>query len=701
MNTTTILPILWTEDIISAQSLTSCFRMGLPGLEGEGHHIIAMQSEVMIRLLAEKIRRADGRVDIFPCESPLAVSIASMGQNAFPMILFGLVPYQQWVESLSDAPLDLKDAVLLAEDCIRHEPESVERSVFLDQLRERARISDYTWNNKYLKQIQGKTDRTPAKDPDEQLRLELLALIKEADPVKQVRKRAEIASYYRISKGEIQYLTAVLDTNSKTPKAQFFRLDDFLSMASDGIDYLIPGLLPRGETVLCAGLPKSGKTLLAIDAGFAIATGECQFLGEEVQQGRVLLVSVDESAQSTRAKLLKRGFRSRDAENLAVMTSWDISQLDQLEQKLEDFRPDLVIIDSLKRITAGREISENSAEFADVIYTLKELIGKYSASGILIHHSNKNQEATGVSRVRGSTAITGACWGIWQLDIPPTVTEGDNKPAKGETKKFDPTNPNRIFTAICRDTEGVLLNIQRNPENNGYLISDQDANARAEHQTQEDLVLALLSVHSPNGLTGREIMEALGVGRGIYTVLDRMVSRRTVTQRQSKTDRRSMVYATPNTNCHKGDTLPPPLPETLLTNFDENNTEYGLDNSQQIVNNPGKISQQDLVTDDDTVDYFDDAVASVSGDSQQDETPKGGVGVVCDSLHLREVPPTVTLPTKPKAKVGDRVFVDNCPHADKFGPYLVEEIQGDFAKVELFSKLQLLDKLTVVEVGNG
>jgi hypothetical protein len=53
-----------------------------------------------------------------------------------------------------------------------------------------------------------------------------------------------------------------------------------------------------------------------------------------------------------------------------------------------------VIIDSLRRINAGREISENSAEFADQIYELKELLTRYGASGIIIHHANKNPDAT-------------------------------------------------------------------------------------------------------------------------------------------------------------------------------------------------------------------------------------------------------------------------------------------------------------------
>jgi hypothetical protein len=197
----------------------------------------------------------------------------------------------------------------------------------------------------------------------ERFKADLLALANSDDDLERLVRINELASTYRMPASEIRKALSKTEVATRTPKAQFFKLDEFLSLETEGIDYLIPGLLPRGETVLCVGLPKSGKTLLSIDAAFSVATGESKFLGETVQQGRVLVISVDESAQSTKLKLMKRGFRASDAQNIAVMTQWDVSQMAELEAKLEDFRPDLVVIDSLKRITAGREISENSAEF--------------------------------------------------------------------------------------------------------------------------------------------------------------------------------------------------------------------------------------------------------------------------------------------------------------------------------------------------
>jgi predicted ATP-dependent serine protease len=76
---------------------------------------------------------------------------------------------------------------------------------------------------------------------------------------------------------------------------------------------------------------------------------------------------------STRRRLRARGFDLlAEAKNLRVMTHLDIADLSPLEKELEDFRPQLVIIDSLTSITRDSGLSEKDAEFAKPIYKLKD-----------------------------------------------------------------------------------------------------------------------------------------------------------------------------------------------------------------------------------------------------------------------------------------------------------------------------------------
>jgi RecA-family ATPase len=120
-----------------------------------------------------------------------------------------------------------------------------------------------------------------------------------------------------------------------------------------------------------------------------------------------------------KAGINKTGIRKQDYANLHVIPRWSIDQMAVLEEELEKFRPDLVVIDSLKKITAGKRISENSAEFADNIIALNDMLSRYRAAGILVHHANKGNDAIGVEQFRGSTAIVGRLLGYLDATTHP------------------------------------------------------------------------------------------------------------------------------------------------------------------------------------------------------------------------------------------------------------------------------------------
>lgn len=54
---------------------------------------------------------------------------------------------------------------------------------------------------------------------------------------------------------------------------------------------------------------------------------------------------------------------------------------------------------------------------------------------------------------------------------------------------------------------------------------------------------------------------------------------------------------------------------------------------------------------------------------------------------------TEAIAPDPAPKVGDRVFVNTCPHTDKHGPFAIERIEGKKAKVEMFPHLIPLSDL--------
>jgi hypothetical protein len=593
----TKLPHLVVSDILAAAPLISYFAAvytpdALPA-NPQGHYIISLDPDTPERLwraIAHKLMSAGCEVSIcevgFVNNQPLEWYLGHTPiQQAVQYIITQDIPYVYWLESLNDKGLPIREAVEIAEDILKLEPDSPKRNIALEVLRRRTGVSEWSWDRKYLDSIRAKLEqsftlgssKTKISDTKERLRLDILALLKEDDPIDYEVARIDIQSRYRLNNKALERIICSIGQRTKESEVEDLGLDELFDLPTDNIEYIIPGMLPVGEAALLIANPKAGKSLVAYDAAFAVATGEDTFLGEHCKQGKVLIVQCDESKATAKGRLLKRGFRREDASNVRFMHKFSITQLRALEEILEAFRPTLVVIDSLRRINAGREISENSAEFADYIYQLKELCARYNAALILIHHSNKNSEAVGVEKVRGSSAIAGAVWGVWELSQVP-------KPDPNNKKKLiiDPKDPHRILSVIARDVEGQRLKIELDPENNHWInhgqqgISEEEVKEQKSHAAK---VIELLKSVAPVGLETSEINEKLGIGRGIHSVLSRLLGQKIIGCRPSEKDRRRTVWFCSTgtqqqsedllTVTHQQDDNPPPPTDT-----DPNVIEY-------------------------------------------------------------------------------------------------------------------------------
>ncbi len=447
---------------------------------------------------------------------------------------------------------------------------------------------------------------------------------------------AQLASRYQMSAATVKSTLEIMKHQIVTKEVEALTLTELFALESAGLNWLVPGLIPVGETVILAGPPKAGKTLMAIDIAFGVATGEDYVLGQALPGGKkVLIVECDESAQSTKVKLLRRGFRERDNQLVKVLPSWNISQLPQLEAQLEDFRPDLVIIDSLRRINHGTEVSENSVEFADNIYTLKETLQRYGASGLLIHHSNKDSDAMGVNKLRGSSAIAGAVWGTITLDHIP-------KPDPNNKKKLiiDPRDPKRVLNLHARDAEGQSLQIELNLENNSWSLLGEvgvDESTKAIRESLKTRILNVLRLN-PRGLGGKDIIECLDDptinNHSVYATLSRLVNQKIISSKPAPGDRRFTIYYLPTTkeiieneigideNVNTPQELYNPLPPhervSNVVQSDQTYNQYGFQDTQQLDNITQHLDNNDEML---------SSLQSVTNDSNQDTA----VGIEIDN----------------------------------------------------------------------
>lgn len=558
---------------------------------------------------------------------------------------------------------------------------SSECSVRLEALKEKYELTGQTFNN-LINPIKKEVNSL-------KLKLEIKALLQESDPIEKEFKTREIAESYRISQGSIKSLLTAIKTQTETTRTSCLSLSELFNAESTAINWLVPGLLPKGETVLLLAPPKCGKTLMSIDLAYCLATGEDYFLNSnefKTSPGKVLLISVDESTQSTKAKLFNRGFRDDDR-NVKVMLNWSINQTKALEEILEDFRPDLVIVDSLKRINHGSSISENSAEFADNIYTLKELFNRYGASGILVHHSSKDKDQEGVYRSRGSSAIAGAVWGVWQLDQMP-------KPDPDNPKKqiIDPSDPKRRFYVYSRDDVGGSYILEFDPENYSFSMTLEGLDEKSQiDKSLPEKIQELLELNK-GSLKGLEFLDLLNKEEAdkhkkesVYKALNRLVSKRVIGVKQCLENKRVKIYYLPDfkgrpdttsqeiaQDCStKDDFSTPPLP--TVSSMDVNSAVTVDDNEIQIHDtivdtSPEKRLTQTTVTENNTEVSTDDVTKLEDIDHYKESglTPEELIELERLALGLEDEDKNTLKPefkpqkkTKPKKdyKVGDRVKI--------------------------------------------
>jgi hypothetical protein len=580
------LPHLWTSDQTAIFSLYGYASVGdlanLPEVIPPGNHIILIDStteEPAVRRAIYRILETGSHPQIYKCQESTLLQYlvddvtTTLHQLIIQFVEFS-ISYERYLINLNEQKLPIRTATKVIGLILSYSDNSKSE---LEELRKRCGASPYAWKE-IVQEVKDKLSKNEDTE-GAKLKLELQFLAEETDPTEKVRKKADLCRRYSLPKNEVDALISKIKNKIAAEELSAYELDDLFDLESQGLAWIIPELLPKGETIVLASAPKTGKSLLAIDAAFCIVTGEDYFLGQEVFKGKVLLVSNDESLQSAKAKLIKRGFRKQDTGRIKIITKWHIDNIDLLEKQIREFRPDVVIIDSLKSISRNSNISENSAEFSDNIYALQELFNRYRVAGILIHHANKDPLQMGINKVRGSSAITGASWGVWLLERIPKQNS--------QTKKLeiDPKDPNRLLSVFPRDAEGQTMNIVYNPENNSWTRLVEEA--QKEDETYRQSILRVLSMN-PKGLKGYEVIALTGLQdkkTAIYNELNRMVNKQIINCKPA--DNRSNIYSlptspsTPTPPDEDFTPSPPPSVREVMTIIPESIDNTGFEDSHQ------------------------------------------------------------------------------------------------------------------------
>jgi hypothetical protein len=211
------------------------------------------------------------------------------------------------------------------------------------------------------------------------------------------------------------------------------------------VEYWIKPFVSKGGTVLLSAPAKSMKTFLGMQAGLAIASGQ-KFMDWPTDPNGARVLYIDQEIGEAEAKARLQymyevyGGEKADA-NFRIFTG-DVASLSldkelkrgadmieeidskglrELKQLLKDFKPQVVIFDTMRDSHSGEENS--STEMSKVMKTLRQLKKEFGFTAMLIHHTGKPQlhmKTTG----RGSTAVPGAATQIGTITPEEVIVDG-------------------------------------------------------------------------------------------------------------------------------------------------------------------------------------------------------------------------------------------------------------------------------------
>jgi len=198
----------------------------------------------------------------------------------------------------------------------------------------------------------------------------------------------------------------------------YWKATDLLAADFPEPKWVVPGLLPAGLGLL-AGRPKLGKSFLALQLAVAVGSGG-MFLGQNLQAGRALYVALEDSPRRMQSRLRKMGAAG---ENLTFAFTWpDLSGpgLDTLRDMLAQYRPALVVIDTLARAFSGRPMDWDSVgATTGALAGVQQLALAHDCAVLCVDHHRKSAGLDSdviddVMSSTGKTAVADVVLGLYR-----------------------------------------------------------------------------------------------------------------------------------------------------------------------------------------------------------------------------------------------------------------------------------------------
>jgi hypothetical protein len=206
------------------------------------------------------------------------------------------------------------------------------------------------------------------------------------------------------------------DDNAPAPPPKIFDVATLTALDIPAHKMLIEGLLPLGGVCLCVGKPKAGKSLLAVQASIAVASGHALFGNYRIlDPGPVLVLEQDDPGGTASIKeiLMKSPVPVADIPFYLVPNvpfCFGELLIDWLGEQISLRRLRLLVLDSYTALRAARKSGSDlvKVEQTDMLL-LDKLANRTGCTILVLHHGSKG--AAGMEwteQAAGSFAMTAA-----------------------------------------------------------------------------------------------------------------------------------------------------------------------------------------------------------------------------------------------------------------------------------------------------
>lgn len=537
------LPILFISDVVEADALRKTFRLRSYkdvsdcDLDDDIYIYVTPQTqEIAIKNIIWEFPKARiYRDNLQPYYYNSNSQLIEVTTRIFDYSLSA----NDWVAEIDNSYLSVRDAKEIAKLAFL-KLNGDKQNTEIATLGKRCRMSDYQWGREMIGLEQEFKEELKNRgvivedNKQEKLKLEIQALIQETDAFKIVEKRKGLHKQGLSDKNIDFLIDETISSNNRTT-AKTISVEDLLKIPTDNIRWIFPGLLPSIGLTILAGAPGALKTTLSYDCAASLMYGE-EFLSvKPLKQGKVLFVN-------SRAEMLvhqmQDSFINRGIfDNCKIITDWDFKQINHLENEIHEYQPTLIIIDSFSGIHDDN-FDENSSQAKRSVQKLQALSERYSTSILLIHHTNKSKEQTGVNKIRGNSAIAASCSVIWLM-------EGDNKS----------TYKNFSIPKI-RGSSNKNMQIICNFDNGRFEVFKTDDDATQDKDTI-DYIIAFMKQNPNKKYTVIELVNGTGkTDSAVRKALQRAVEACQITRSICPNNHKVRLYQLPNN---------PPLPNVSVT----------------------------------------------------------------------------------------------------------------------------------------